>query len=187
VVAIALSCWDGFLQYRRITDSYCHILRTAARHTKIPGNVDNSQRLLEGTCAGSLQRTSAVVRGRFTDAFRAFVHRYISSVEQIEVLLILRGAPDRSFTAEDISAIVRTNTASLAGRLAGLARAGLAAKDQGRYRYAAKGALARMVDTLADEYATRRFSVIELVFSRAEGAHSFADAFLLRDEHDTDG
>lgn len=103
------------------------------------------------------------------------------------MLLILHGAPERSFTVEDISAIVRTNTASLAGRLAGLAQSGLAAKSSTGYTYAAKGPLARMVDTLAGEYSTRRFSVIELVFSRAEGAHTFADAFLLRDEHDTDG
>lgn len=108
-------------------------------------------------------------------------------MEQIEVLLILHGAPDRTFTPEDIGAIVRTNTASLAGRLAGFADTGLAVKNDEGYRYGAKGALARMVDMLAAEYATRRYSVIELVFSRAEGAHTFADAFLLRDEHDTDG
>ncbi|HET7815666.1 MAG TPA: hypothetical protein VFL13_14995 [Candidatus Baltobacteraceae bacterium] len=127
-----------------------------------------------------------MARGRFTDAFRAFVYKYITSIEQIEVLLILHDAPARSWTVDEISAIVRTNAASLAARLAGLAHHGFAAQDENGYRYAAKGALARMVDMLAEEYATRRFSVIELVFSRAEGAHSFADAFLLRDEHDTD-
>jgi hypothetical protein len=39
-----------------------------------------------------------------------------------------------------------------------------------------------MVETLAQEYAQRRFSVIELVFSRPDAARSFADAFRLREE-----
>lgn len=142
---------------------------------------------MEGTRERSDQRWSAVATGRFTDAFRSFVLKYISSVEQIEVLLILHGSPERTWTVDEINAIVRTNVSSLASRLAGFAHRGLAVEDGGGYRYAAKGALARMVDLLAHEYATRRFSVIELVFSRAEGAHSFADAFLLRDEHDIDG
>jgi hypothetical protein len=55
--------------------------------------------------------------------------------------------------------------------------------DQG-YRYAASGRLHDMVESLASEYAVRRFSVIELVFSRPDAARTFADAFRLREEEE---
>lgn len=119
----------------------------------------------------------------FSDEFRAFVFKYITSVEQIEVMLILYAENSRSWTADEISAILRTNKHSIASRLKALKRFGFAMGDDASgYRYAANGTLSEMVKKLQAEYATRRFSVIELVFSRPDGAQSFADAFRLRED-----
>jgi hypothetical protein len=41
-----------------------------------------------------------------------------------------------------------------------------------------------MVRLLQKEYAERRFSVIELVYSRGDAARTFADAFRFKDEDD---
>jgi hypothetical protein len=118
----------------------------------------------------------------FSPAFRTFVNKYISSVEQIEVLLILLANPERSWGVPEISAILRSSPNSIASRLDALIAARLAAgnPEQG-YRYAASGRTHALVEQLQDEYAARRFSVIELIFAPPDAMQSFADAFRLRE------
>jgi biotin operon repressor len=121
----------------------------------------------------------------FTDAFRTFVNKNITSVEQIEVLLILLANPERAWSINEISAILRSSPNSIGSRLDTLRRAGLASPVEGQgYRYAATGRSHEMVEMLQEEYGARRFSVIELVFSRPDAARSFAEAFRFKDEND---
>jgi len=123
----------------------------------------------------------------FPDEFRTFVNKYITSVEQIEVLLNLYGSPQHAWTAAEMSSKLRSNASSITVRLETLARRGFGRKQSsGRYQYAAAGHAHQMIELLDHEYATRRFSVIELVFSRTSAARSFADAFRLREESDED-
>jgi hypothetical protein len=124
-----------------------------------------------------------VGRREFSSEFQTFINKNINSVEQIEVLLILRANPERVWTIDEISAIMRSSPNSIRARLEGLAARKLsaAAPNEG-FRYAASGRLHAMVEVLAQEYALRRFSVIELVFSRPDAARMFADAFRLREE-----
>lgn len=118
----------------------------------------------------------------FSPAFRTFINKNITSVEQIEVLLILHANPERVWTIEEISAILRSSPNSIRSRLVVLEQRGLSAGiPNAGYRYAASGRLHEMVEHLAEEYGQRRFSVIELVFSRPDAARSFADAFRLRE------
>jgi hypothetical protein len=126
-----------------------------------------------------------VGRREFSDEFLTFIKKNITSVEQIEVLLILRANPERVWTVEEISTILRSSNNSIESRLEALTRRHMARPedDQG-YRYAASGRLHDMVESLASEYAVRRFSVIELVFSRPDAARTFADAFRLREEEE---
>ncbi len=118
----------------------------------------------------------------FSLAFRTFINKNISSVEQIEVLLILHANPERVWSVEEISAILRSSPNSIRSRLTVLADRSLCRAAETGYRYRASGRLHEMVETLAEEYAERRFSVIELVFSRPDAALSFADAFRLRED-----
>lgn len=124
-----------------------------------------------------------MAKREFSDALITFVNKYITSVEQIEVLLLLLANPQRVWSIEEISAILRSSVPSIQTRLASLVKARLAvgAVEVG-YRYAATGRLHALVEELSDEYGARRFSVIELVFSRPDPARSFADAFRLRDD-----
>ena len=124
-------------------------------------------------------------QGQFSSEFRTFINKNINSIEQIEVLLILRANPERLWTVDEISAIMRSSPNSIRSRLQSLAakKLSVAVSDQ-EYRYAASGRLDAMVEVLAEEYGRRRFSVIELVFSRPDAARQFADAFRLRDEED---
>ncbi|HEY9180130.1 MAG TPA: hypothetical protein VIO32_05385 [Candidatus Baltobacteraceae bacterium] len=124
-----------------------------------------------------------MAHGQFSSEFRTFINKNINSIEQIEVLLILRANPERVWTVDEISAIMRSSSNSIRSRLQGLAAKKLsAAISDKEYRYAASGRLDAMVELLAEEYGRRRFSVIELVFSRPDAARQFADAFRLRDE-----
>lgn len=124
-----------------------------------------------------------MAKREFSDALTTFVNKYITSVEQIEVLLLLLANPQRVWSVEEISAILRSSVPSIQTRLTSLVKARLAvgAAEVG-YRYAATGRLHALVEELSDQYGARRFSVIELVFSRPDPARSFADAFRLRDE-----
>ena len=97
------------------------------------------------------------------------------------MLLILLANAERAWTVDEISAILRSSPNSIRSRLKMLEQRGLSASVPEGYRYAASGRLHEMVEILADEYALRRFSVIELVFSRPDAARSFADAFRLRE------
>lgn len=122
-------------------------------------------------------------RREFSAEFQTFINKNINSVEQIEVLLILRANPERVWTIDEISAIMRSSPNSIRSRLEGLAACELSAAVPGEgFRYAASGRLHAMVEVLAEEYAERRFSVIELVFSRPDAARTFADAFRLRED-----
>lgn len=119
----------------------------------------------------------------FSDAFRTFVNKYITSVEQIEVLLILLANRERAWSVDEISAILRSSPNSIASRLEALKGSRLAKGDLGKgFQYAASGRSHEMVELLQEEYGARRFSVIELIFSRPDALQSFANAFRIKEE-----
>lgn len=128
-----------------------------------------------------------MAKREFSAAFRTFVNKNITSVEQIEVLLILHANPDRVWTVGEVSAILRSSPYAIESRMPGLISAKLAKAVEGGYQYAASGRTHAFVETLQDEYSARRFSVIELVFSKPDPLQSFADAFRLKEEGDDAG
>lgn len=111
---------------------------------------------------------------------------HIDSVEQLEVLLLLRTAPERGWTAAEASGELRTEPDSVTARLRDLEARGFVTADGSgparlyRYRPATPD-LARAVDGLADAYASRKVTVIGLIFSKpSKAVLSFSDAFRLR-------
>ena len=119
-------------------------------------------------------------------AISADVERLIAahfhSVEQLEVLLLLRQDEKRLWTPSDIAFELATTESSAASRLADLAERGFARKQPGGHCYDATthGAV---VDRLADAYARRRVRVIGLIFAKSSDAvQGFADAFKLRED-----
>lgn len=115
---------------------------------------------------------------------RTFITEHLSSVAQLEILLLLHGSPDRAFEAHEVAEALRIDPGWAADELSGLRSAGLLVTDAetGGLRYSPRTPeLAAAVDGLAKAFSTHRVSVITLLFSTpSEGIGSFADAFKIR-------
>jgi hypothetical protein len=113
---------------------------------------------------------------------RRFIASHIVSVAQLEVLLLLRAAADKEWTAGEVARALVTQPEAADGWLDDLTARGLATQRGGRYRYApADAELDRSVDALAESYANYRVAVIGLIFSGpSDRVTRFADAFRIR-------
>lgn len=116
---------------------------------------------------------------------RVFLHSCIESIEQVELLLLLRGS-ERMRTAREIATALRMPIAIARSDVETLAARGLLEVRVGEeiaYRYRPKSEdLVRYCDLLAQYYITSRQAV--LVFVATESRQSikrFSDAFKLRD------
>jgi hypothetical protein len=113
---------------------------------------------------------------------RRFINTDISSVGQLEVLLLLRGAADKSWTAEQVARALVMLPSAAAGWLEQIAAGGLLAEDGSTYRYAPPtNEVERTIDRLAESYARYRLVVVGLIFSKPSGGVAdFPEAFRIR-------
>jgi predicted ArsR family transcriptional regulator len=123
--------------------------------------------------------------GQLPSELRAFLYSCIESIEQIELLMMLRGS-DRFRTAREVAADLRVDSAVARRDLDTLSARGLLEVSVGAeiaYRYKPKSdELARYGDLLAQHYITSRHSMFTLVSTHSRlAAKRFADAFKLRD------
>jgi hypothetical protein len=133
--------------------------------------------------------------GRFPDPYTAgvaqtgvpigvqgFISAHIESVEQLEVLLLLRAAADKDWTATEVARALVTNTESTRNWLERMAAGGLLAANDEVFRYAPPTPdVEQLIDGLAESYAKYRVTVISLIFSKpGERARTFSDAFRIR-------
>ena len=107
----------------------------------------------------------------------------IDSIEQLEVLLLLRAAAPSARSREQISSELRSSLSSVSNRLLGLEKAGLIqaispATDAFIYKPATPE-LEATVNSLVDVYRVRRQKVFELIFSPLKKGRHFADAFMV--------
>ena len=112
----------------------------------------------------------------------------IRSIEQLEILLLLRESGDRMWTAGEVYKQVRSSERSVAQTLQGLCSKGLlfcdAATSQFRFEPQTE-ALRVTIDQLADLYAERRVRVVEAIYSEPlDAVDEFAKAFRLRKDSD---
>jgi hypothetical protein len=122
---------------------------------------------------------------------KALIAERIDSVVQLEVLLLLHGAPQKEWTAAAVAQELRIEGSWAEDQLNELTNRGLLAQvghTPPAYRYSPRTAdLATAVDGLKEAYADRRVTVISLIFSKpVDKLRSFADAFRLRRDK-TDG
>lgn len=121
---------------------------------------------------------------QFPEDVRRFITDRIDSVEQLEILLLLREGPEREWTAEAVGQAIYTSPLSAHLRLTGLQTCSLVS-CQGNpsvYRYQ-RGTpeTEAIIDRLRELYRERRVSVIGAIYSRSRGpAQAFADAFKFR-------
>lgn len=113
-----------------------------------------------------------------------FLSKYIRSLEQLEVLLLLRNSADRSWTSAEVYEVVRSSRPSVEERLENFVRLGFLTKEDGApptFRYAPKENLGAAADETANAYQKWRVRVIEAIFTPVvDPARRFADAFKVR-------
>jgi hypothetical protein len=109
-------------------------------------------------------------------------------VRQLEALLLVRNDGARAWTAEEVSAELRSGLAWTLQQLEDLrakrllvAAAGPGGEPAYRYAPADRG-LASIVDTVADLFSRRKTTVIRTIFGSADehSLRSFSDAFRIR-------
>lgn len=119
--------------------------------------------------------------GGIPERVAQFIAAHISSVEQLETLLLLRSDPGRPWSSGEVGASLRTLPESIDLRFRDLREHGLVEPDGEGWRIAA-AVDGRLVDELADCWKVRRVAVIALIFAEPgdDPARSFADAFRIR-------
>lgn len=123
--------------------------------------------------------------GGIPEPVRQFPLMHVDSIEQLEVLLLLRSSPAREWSAEDVTRELGSSVPSIRDRLAVLAsKSFLVSRNAGGrpvYRYEpATEATRDLIDGLATAYRERRLAVIDLVYARPQSdAVSFSQAFKL--------
>jgi hypothetical protein len=122
----------------------------------------------------------------FPEDVRQFIAEHINSVAELEVLLLLKGQPDRTWSADDISRALYTTPEMAATQLAELQARGLLGAAEGvrvyQYRPGSEE-LHRLISRLEEIYQQRRVSVITQIYSKpVDRVRTFADAFRLRKE-----
>ncbi len=118
----------------------------------------------------------------FTPALRHFISCYVRSVEQLEILLLLRQQPDRVWSVQAVYDVILSTTSSIERWLTELTRSGFVCEEQPlAYRYSATGEPAEQIAALAHFYKTTPVQVIEAIYQpKADAAQSFADSFKLK-------
>ena len=112
-----------------------------------------------------------------------FVLQYIHSVEQLEILLLMRREP-RPWTAQQISSELRTNVDAAKMRLGALLAAnviGPAAIADAFIFTPPTPETAKLIGELAQAYQARRVAIITLIYSKPQSdLKALSDAFRLR-------
>lgn len=114
---------------------------------------------------------------------RDFISEHIASMEQIEVLLLLSGQPEKEWPVDAVVAHIQSGPASILAHLRAFCEQGLLVQKSNQvYQFSARTEkLAQAMRALATTYKERRIKVIELIYQKpADGVQSFADAFKLR-------
>jgi hypothetical protein len=104
------------------------------------------------------------------DVVVAFIHEQLFSVEELEVLLLLKLQPHRQWTVREVSDELRSTTWSVALRLFDLHSRGFLQVEpstEPTYRYGPSSiSVAEVIDKLAPAYAQKPHTVISLIFAK---------------------
>ena len=122
----------------------------------------------------------------FTSEVREFIAGCIRSVWALELLLFLRRNNQKTWTAEALTAELRSSSFIVGEVLTAFRQAGLVTEETpGQFRYApAASHISRAVDQIASACATKPLAVSrEILAAGNDKIRTFADAFRLkRDE-----
>jgi predicted transcriptional regulator len=120
-----------------------------------------------------------------------FLGKYITSIEQFEILLLLFRQANKALSVDEVASELGAARPAVEKSLEELQRHGmiqLVDHRLGRYQYVHENdQLTQMVQRLSQLYSTRRVTILNLIFSRhLDRIRAFADSFKLT-KKDTDG
>jgi hypothetical protein len=119
---------------------------------------------------------------------KQFIDQHIESLAQLEVLLLMRDAPQRLWNSDEISKSLYSPVYIAAPLLADFAKRGFLRVEPStemHYGYhVAHEELDRQIAEVASAYQQRRVAVITLIYSKPlNKVKTFADSFRLRKEN----
>ena len=108
----------------------------------------------------------------------SFIREHVRSVWALELLLLMRGDPERRWTEAELVSELRASTTLVAGILSQFQASGLVAPDGDGFRYLpASPVLEALCIRLEAAYRKRPVTVINLIAKPAHPLQSLADAF----------
>lgn len=116
---------------------------------------------------------------------REFILRYISSIAQLEALLLLWRDPNASWHVAAMAKRLYIGERETADVLAQMNADGLAAVSGGVYRFNAECTedQQQLVGRLAGVYSKQLISVTNIIHAKPRRIREFADAFKIRKDH----
>ncbi len=122
---------------------------------------------------------------RLPPELRVFLHSCIESIEQVEILMILRGS-GRARTARDVAGALREQPEAMRRELETLVARGLLDVEIGTeigYRYRPRNEkLSGYCDLLAESYVSARADIWRFIATESHlSLKRFSDAFKLKD------
>jgi hypothetical protein len=125
-----------------------------------------------------------VSSGEITTEIERFIRDNVDSVEQLEVLLLLRSAPDKEWGALEVSQTLYRQPESVATRLNDLRERGFLSVNQASpplYQYSPNPQDSEIITGLEHSYRVRKDAVIQMIFSKPKDSlRTFSDAFRIR-------
>jgi hypothetical protein len=119
--------------------------------------------------------------GGLTTQVKDFVIRHITSIEQLELLLLFASRPEKSWTIRQLVDEIRSSHESVSQRVDQLQAAGFLAEEAGVFRFTpGPPEQAALVGEVARAYRGYRERLAELIYGRTRVLKNFSDAFKLR-------
>lgn len=123
----------------------------------------------------------------FSEELERFIKEQINSLEELEILLLLSGTPQRNWTEQAVYQVIKSSQPSVSRRLMELASKKLISCEPGPpvvFRFIPESRdFHELISELASAYKERPVRVIEMLYSRPPDAvEEFAKAFKLRKE-----
>jgi hypothetical protein len=117
---------------------------------------------------------------------RQFITAEITSVGQLEVLLLLRDATEKRWTVDEVARALVMQRSAAASWLEQMAASALIGRVGAAYGYDPPTVkVERTIDRLAESYAKYRVAVIALIFSKpSDAVTEFPEAFRIRKRED---
>ncbi|MEQ1877612.1 MAG: hypothetical protein ABL958_13290 [Bdellovibrionia bacterium] len=113
---------------------------------------------------------------------QSFIDKFIDSVEQLEILVLLKESAPKSWSDREINEKLQSNLGSVRERLAGLCKLDLIKSVNNLFVYpGSNDKYDQIIEMTSHAYKRSRIRIIEMIFSRPKNKlRDFSDAFKIR-------